>query len=1078
MTDSVHDNIVLDNCVKDILAIIKPVEDDRSKRLSTIQELENCIHSLSSLSGAAVKPFGSFVSDLYSKSGDLDLSVQLGNGSFLPINKKKKQNVLREVRKALLVRGVAGYMQFIPHARVPVLQYVSNRFGISCDISIDNFAGRVKSKIFYWVNTLDERFGDLVLLIKEWAKAQNINDPKSGSLNSYSLCLLVLFHFQTSEPPILPPLKEIYEGNIAEDITEATFYNEQHLDELCAANIARFRLQNKGQRNESSLCRLLGTFFQKIEDPVERPDNAARAVSMKGLDRIASAFNDACRKFVSLEHIDRNELLALLCTPGVGLKLGGRAIANSYTKTPQTNNQHTRTGGRAERDQRTGGRAERDQRLQVSRFTGSRTVHKNPQANTTAHQAAVHYRNHPQATSVRQTLVAYPNHSSQNYTTVHQTAPYQNHTLPQVYSARPQTAVPYQNHNQQVYAGFQTEGPYLSHNQVYGTGFQTARPYQSHNQVYQAGFQPAGTYQNQNQQLRPPGFQTAGPYQNQQRRKGYPSNHQTIRHAATTARDDASAGQPCPLRLAADAMRQTQHKLIFFGSHWNIYIYHFMLQDFSMIEHVHSNDLLKTCIENILSTIKLVEDDRKKRLSAIQELEDTIYSVEALRGASVKPFGSFISNLYAKSGDLDVSIDLWNGSSLPISKKKKQNALRELMRALQIRGVARDMEFIPTARVPILQYMSNRFGISCDISINNYPGRIKSRIFYWINIMDKRFGDMVLLVKEWAKAQNINDPKNGTLNSYSLCLLVIFHFQTCEPATLPPLREIYDGNIAEKMAFYDENHVDDICVANIARFLRQNMVQRNQSSLPHLLASFFHKVFEHLVYNINKFERTLDNPSWMAKSYSFFVEDPFERPDNAARAVGAEELGRISTAFNYLSYRFTASAHADRDELLPLLCTPRVGSILGASRASRYTNTSPRRQLYSPVAANLYDDQHHQRARGSSGSRSSSQGYATGRQMARPDQHHKQPQAYNAERITAGRYQNLNRPQAYNTVLQTALPLKYHDPPPLHRTGSRTVGQYQNQQQRREYSPYQHVGTTRFEHTGGRWFYNEATWQR
>jgi DNA polymerase sigma len=114
------------------------------------------------------------------------------------------------------------------------------------------------------VNTLDERFGDMVLLIKEWAKAQNINDPKSGSLNSYSLCLLVLFHFQTLEPPILPPLKEIYEGNIAEDITEGAFYNEQHLDELCVTNIERFRLQNQRQRNESSLCHLLGIFFSKV----------------------------------------------------------------------------------------------------------------------------------------------------------------------------------------------------------------------------------------------------------------------------------------------------------------------------------------------------------------------------------------------------------------------------------------------------------------------------------------------------------------------------------------------------------------------------------------------------------------------------------------------------------------------------------------------------------------------------------------------------------------------------------------------------------------------------------------------
>lgn len=553
MVDSVHDNIVLNKCIKDILALIKPVEDDRSKRLSTIQELENCIHSLASLSGAAVKPFGSFVSDLYSKSGDLDLSVQFGNGSNHPINKKKKQNALRDVRKALLSRGVTGYMQmqFIPHARVPVLQYVSKQFGISCDISIGNFAGRIKSKIFYWVNTVDERFGDMVLLIKEWAKAQNINDPKSGTLNSYSLCLLVLYHFQTSEPPILPPLNEIYEGNIAGDVTEAALFDEQHLDEVCAANIERFRLQNKGRRNETSTCRLLGTFFQKfahinaltdnvistysgqieriqnnpswmrksyhlfVEDPVERPDNAARAVSMKGLDLIAIAFNDACHKFKSLEHIDRNELLALLCTPVVRLKLGVRVRENSYPKSPR-NNVHSRIRGQMWRD--------RGQAPSARGFTGTRSVHENPLANTTAHETAVQYHNHVQPTTVRQTAIR----NQVTNTAVHQTAPYQNHTSRQVYPTWSQTAEPYQNHNQQVYA----------------TGFQTG-PYQSHNQVhaYRAGLPPGGIYEIHNQQVYNAGFQTDGPHQNQQRRKGYPSNHQNNRLSATAARYEPVRGQ-------------------------------------------------------------------------------------------------------------------------------------------------------------------------------------------------------------------------------------------------------------------------------------------------------------------------------------------------------------------------------------------------------------------------------------------------------------------------------------------------------------------------------------------------------
>ncbi|ONM36475.1 Protein HESO1 [Zea mays] len=520
MVDSVHDNIVLNKCIKDILALIKPVEDDRSKRLSTIQELENCIHSLASLSGAAVKPFGSFVSDLYSKSGDLDLSVQFGNGSNHPINKKKKQNALRDVRKALLSRGVTGYMQmqFIPHARVPVLQYVSKQFGISCDISIGNFAGRIKSKIFYWVNTVDERFGDMVLLIKEWAKAQNINDPKSGTLNSYSLCLLVLYHFQVLFliPKYLSMCSYLFMVSLMLRLDVDIGEDGIELDNVISTYSGQIeRIQNNPSWMRKSYHLFVGMPMHLVEDPVERPDNAARAVSMKGLDLIAIAFNDACHKFKSLEHIDRNELLALLCTPVVRLKLGVRVRENSYPKSPR-NNVHSRIRGQMWRD--------RGQAPSARGFTGTRSVHENPLANTTAHETAVQYHNHVQPTTVRQTAIR----NQVTNTAVHQTAPYQNHTARQVYPTWSQTAEPYQNHNQQVYA----------------TGFQTG-PYQSHNQVhaYRAGLPPGGIYEIHNQQVYNAGFQTDGPHQNQQRRKGYPSNHQNNRLSATAARYEPVRGQ-------------------------------------------------------------------------------------------------------------------------------------------------------------------------------------------------------------------------------------------------------------------------------------------------------------------------------------------------------------------------------------------------------------------------------------------------------------------------------------------------------------------------------------------------------
>ncbi|KAL6853658.1 hypothetical protein ACP4OV_019687 [Aristida adscensionis] len=501
-----------------------------------------------------------------------------------------------------------------------------------------------------------------------------------------------------------------------------------------------------------------------------------------------------------------------------------------------------------------------------------------------------------------------------------------------------------------------------------------------------------------------------------------------------------------------------------------------------MVERIHTYDFLDTFVGEILSLIKPAEHDKKQRLHAIHELADSVCSVQSLRGAYVKPFGSFVSNLYAKSGDLDLSIDLWNSSNLPISKNKKQHVLRELMRTLKIRGVARSMRFVPNARVPVLQYISNSFGISCDISVDNYPGRIKSKILYWINTLDERFGDMVLLVKEWAKAQNINDPKNGTLNSYSLCLLVIFHFQTCEPPILPPLKEIYDGNVAE-MASYDEKHVDEICAANVVRFQCRNISQRNQSSLGHLLASFFHEFFcirrlSSVVISTytGRYERIQDNPSWMAKSYSLWIEDPFERPDNAARAVGMEELERIGSAFNHVSYRFIASARPDRDELVSLLCTPAVASVLGGRiRANRYITSPPSLQLGTPVAANLYDDQRHNQTRGFTGSRSTltSPGYAKVHQLSRQYPYQKHPQAYDVERPT-GQYQNSNRRQVYDTGVQAERPYQ-HGHAQLH-AGLPTAGKYQNQRRRRGYSPDKYAVTSRYEPVGGRWFHDGPAW--
>lgn len=69
-------------------------------------------------------------------------------------------------------------------------------------------------------------------------------------------------------------------------------------------------------------------------------------------------------------------------------------------------------------------------------------------------------------------------------------------------------------------------------------------------------------------------------------------------------------------------------------------------------------------------------------------------------GATVEPFGSFVSNLFTKWGDLDISIEILTGSYITSAgKKQKQSFLVDVLKALRRKGIL----------LPVLIFFS-----SCD----------------------------------------------------------------------------------------------------------------------------------------------------------------------------------------------------------------------------------------------------------------------------------------------------------------------------------------------------------------------------
>ncbi|GER34945.1 poly(A) RNA polymerase GLD2 [Striga asiatica] len=294
---------LLEVTFRDILHVIKPSKGDWSVRFLIINEIRDIVGSVESLRGATVEPFGSFVSDLFTKWGDLDISIELQNGSYIASpGKKHKQSLLGDVLKALRQKGGIRRLQFISNARVPILKF-ETRYNISCDLSINNLSGQMKSKMLFWINEIDGRFRDLVLLVKEWAKAHHINDSKSGSLNSYSISVRTVA--------------------------------EKRIEDICGANIHRIRSDRSRLINRCSLSDLFISFLAKVEDPFEQPTNTARTVGSNQLAKI-SAVIQATRGTLVSANKNQMSLVSVLVGPHALSQLVPRTAGPAATQTPQS----------------------------------------------------------------------------------------------------------------------------------------------------------------------------------------------------------------------------------------------------------------------------------------------------------------------------------------------------------------------------------------------------------------------------------------------------------------------------------------------------------------------------------------------------------------------------------------------------------------------------------------------------------------------------------------------------------------------------------------------------------------------
>jgi poly(A) RNA polymerase GLD2 len=138
--------------------------------------------------------------------------------------------------------------------------------------------------------------------------------------------------------------------------------------------------------------------------------------------------------------------------------------------------------------------------------------------------------------------------------------------------------------------------------------------------------------------------------------------------------------------------------------------------------------------------------------------------------------GSTMSGFALEGSDIDICL-----LTKPFSNEPRVDSLHHLnylQQALLKNGLASEAELI-MAKVPILKFKNKETGFEIDLNCNNVVGIQNTRLLYCYAQLDWRVRPLVVIVKIWAQANNINDAKNMTISSYSWTLMVI-HYLQCE----------------------------------------------------------------------------------------------------------------------------------------------------------------------------------------------------------------------------------------------------------------------------------------------------------
>lgn len=124
-------------------------------------------------------------------------------------SEERKKKILEQAFTVICAHPDVKPIALITHARVPVAKFVHAKFGVHCDLTVDNIKGVMNSKFIASLLSLDPRIRPFLLMLKLWAKTHRLTGADQGTITSYALTLLGIFYLQRTTPPLIPPIASL-----------------------------------------------------------------------------------------------------------------------------------------------------------------------------------------------------------------------------------------------------------------------------------------------------------------------------------------------------------------------------------------------------------------------------------------------------------------------------------------------------------------------------------------------------------------------------------------------------------------------------------------------------------------------------------------------------------------------------------------------------------------------------------------------------------------------------------------------------------------------------------------------------